>query len=59
MSSEVTPGQVACETFWAAVGAGPDGVPASMAWEWARSQKTRKAWEEAAKAAAEAWERFR
>ena len=54
MSEEKTLGQLACETFWASVKAGPRDAPVSMAWNWARSQGTQKAWEAAAEAVAEA-----
>ena len=49
--SETTPGQapkpaerIACEAFWAAVGAGPDGCPLDAAWAWAKSMGTEHAW---------------
>jgi hypothetical protein len=48
-----SPGQVACEAFWTAVGAGPDGAPIDLAWKWAETAKTRAAWEEAARAVLE------
>ena len=57
--SEKTPGQAACEAFWAYLGTGPDGQPPSAAWEWARSQGTRGAWMAASQAAVEATEAIR
>ena len=54
-----SPGRAACEAFWAAVGAGSGTQEPAAAWDWAFSQKTTRAWESAAKAAACAAERER
>jgi len=56
---EKSPGQAACEAFWAYLGTGPDGQPPSAAWDWAWSQGTRGAWMAASQAAAEATGRIR
>jgi len=56
---EKSPGQAACEAFWAYLGTGPDGQPPSAAWDWAGSQGTRGAWMAASQAAAEATGRIR
>jgi hypothetical protein len=53
-SAEKSPGQAACEAFWAYLGTGPDGQPSSAAWYWARSQGTQGAWMAASQAAVEA-----
>ncbi len=58
-SGERSPGQAACEAFWAYLGTGPDGQPPSAAWDWARSQGTQGAWMAASQAAAEATEKIR
>jgi hypothetical protein len=44
----ISPAQAACEAFWAAVGAGPDGQPPDAAWQWAQTMNTQDAWDAAA-----------
>jgi hypothetical protein len=47
-----TPGRAACDAFWAAIGAGPDGEqPPDAAWNWAHEANACAAWEAAAQAA--------
>jgi hypothetical protein len=58
-AEEKSPGQAACEAFWAYLGTGPTGQSPSAAWDWARSQGTQGAWIAASQAAAEATERSR
>lgn len=53
------PARAACEAFWAAVGAGPEGQEPAAAWDWASSQNTTRAWAAAAMAAAGPAERER
>jgi hypothetical protein len=54
VSTETTtsPARAACEAFWAAVSAGPDGQEPTAAWDWALHQNVTHAWEAAAEAAA-------
>lgn len=47
----VSPARAACEAFWAAIGAGPDGQEPGAAWRWAQSQRAEGAWGAAAAAA--------
>lgn len=52
LAAEATPGRAACDAFWAAMGAGPDGEqPPDAAWNWAHEANARNAWEAAAQAA--------
>ena len=50
-SEEKSPGQAACEAFWAHMGTGPDGQLPSAAWDWAKSQGAQGAWAAASQAA--------
>jgi hypothetical protein len=38
------PERIACEAFWTAVGAGPDGIHPDAAWAWAQTMGAGHAW---------------
>jgi hypothetical protein len=54
-ADDTSPGRTACEAFWEAMGAGPDGEPLPLAWAWAGRQGARDAWEAAAEAVFRDW----